>query len=396
MKKIYLHIGCGKTGSSALQLWLNHNANFLEKNGLSYPLFGQKRLGEYDISSGNAAGVTNAIMEGKGEEFFTNLLRHINDNQDILLSSEAFQRLNNSQLIELKLLFTRLNLEPVIIAYVRDVYDMMYSSYLQLIKRHLYTNTFSNYAILCHSLQQFSVVRNWHSVFDNIKVIHYDTAKSQLDKSFLEAIDRTNLNVPAINENKVNRSLTLQEAELLRYVNQLYISRGKGMREDICSLISDRLIKANPEKQTPIYYSEKIHQHIEKVFSKDIDWINNTFFNKEKKLQIFSKENKYLESTIPEIDPDYFLFLETIMQYTESFKFENSNIQDNNSSNLQPLNINDTRIPDVLRDAAMERENRDLEEAILFMSVAHILRPTGPVIEKKLHEYLTLRTAQNS
>lgn len=38
MKKIYLHIGTAKTGSSALQAFFYKNAKLLEDNGIYYPL----------------------------------------------------------------------------------------------------------------------------------------------------------------------------------------------------------------------------------------------------------------------------------------------------------------------------------------------------------------------
>ena len=46
-----------------------------------------------------------------------------------------------------------------IIAYVRDVYDITYSSYQQLVKRHTYTHRFDEFALGRENLQQFGVVR---------------------------------------------------------------------------------------------------------------------------------------------------------------------------------------------------------------------------------------------
>ena len=36
MRTLYLHIGLGKTGSSALQSWLSLNAELLSKQGIDY------------------------------------------------------------------------------------------------------------------------------------------------------------------------------------------------------------------------------------------------------------------------------------------------------------------------------------------------------------------------
>ena len=66
MKKLYLHVGCGKTGSSALQVWLSQIAGELEKTGILYPLHGATPLDDYTISSGNGERLVEAIRVLRG------------------------------------------------------------------------------------------------------------------------------------------------------------------------------------------------------------------------------------------------------------------------------------------------------------------------------------------
>ena len=54
MKKIYLHIGTAKTGSSALQAFFYKNAKLLEDNGIYYPLeYGGIPFNNFLLSGGN-------------------------------------------------------------------------------------------------------------------------------------------------------------------------------------------------------------------------------------------------------------------------------------------------------------------------------------------------------
>ncbi|CAN0511837.1 unnamed protein product, partial [Phaeothamnion confervicola] len=99
-RTLYLHIGCGKTGSSALQVWLNHQADVLRRLGVDYPSFGRRKLDDYAITSGNGKKLIDAFAAGQGEALLQKLARSSCDK--VFLSSEAFQGMTVESLEELK------------------------------------------------------------------------------------------------------------------------------------------------------------------------------------------------------------------------------------------------------------------------------------------------------
>ena len=68
MKTLYLHIGLGKTGSSALQSWLSLNAELLSKQGIDYAdTVPEVKYGE--SLSGNGSALHDACVKRIAEVF---------------------------------------------------------------------------------------------------------------------------------------------------------------------------------------------------------------------------------------------------------------------------------------------------------------------------------------
>ena len=62
MKQLYLHIGLGKTGSSALQSWLSLNAQLIARQGIDYAdIVPEVKFGE--SLSGNGIELHHACVE---------------------------------------------------------------------------------------------------------------------------------------------------------------------------------------------------------------------------------------------------------------------------------------------------------------------------------------------
>lgn len=130
IKKVLIHFGPPKTGSSALQKWLNENQNILRRHSIYYPSHDADANG---VSSGNVECVCSI---GKDGLFFLDqnkVDKLISDFKQssyevLLLSSEAFFRL----------------LEPIaksfpdslLVGYIRDPLGFKESIYNQSVKRH--------------------------------------------------------------------------------------------------------------------------------------------------------------------------------------------------------------------------------------------------------------------
>ena len=140
MKKIYVHIGPPKTGSSVIQYWLNSNYKWLEMQGIYYP---PHSIGHRNESCGNFYYVLDCPNSDDNfyfnEEKAVQLLDKFNQSNfdTLLLSSEIFQR---------ELICSKLNgifPDAKFIYYLRDLFELPFSIYNQLVKSHGYNKVFS-------------------------------------------------------------------------------------------------------------------------------------------------------------------------------------------------------------------------------------------------------------
>ena len=130
---VVLHVGPGKTGSSAIQKWMNEHANRLLAQGYFYP---QHLLDENGISSGNALSVYEYERSGAlrfNEEKARRLLSECKRNfcHTLILSSEAFIARYEPLLEFFK--------SVKVVFYLRNPLDCAESLYNQSVKRHFNT-----------------------------------------------------------------------------------------------------------------------------------------------------------------------------------------------------------------------------------------------------------------
>tara|TARA_R110000823_G_scaffold27609_25_gene80629 strand:+ start:52998 stop:54245 length:1248 start_codon:yes stop_codon:yes gene_type:complete len=399
-RTIFIHVGCGKTGSSALQNWLAQNAKALKKEGIRYPLGaggGPRRFwlrgrsvpSDYAITSGNGVEMVDAALDGNAGTFVANALRGVHAN--LLFSSELFQTLNEEQLALLKQAFDRKGVSVVVIAYVRDVYDIAYSSYLQLVKRHLYTRPFSEFALAMELPQQFSVVRKFEKFFDDVRLIHYDSERGRgIEKALLETLGLSDDALPAMSDKKVNRSLSVLEAELLRSANEAYAARFPDRNPDFSKNLSDALIYGEPERQTELYLDHEVVEVFEARFGDWVRDLNDRYFG-EARLRVFTAEGKHIVSRAEIPDPTFALMLSALVGAVEKFDFSRpaaDSLQPAHSGNdQQQLSIADPRVAELLRDEAVNRGQTKPRDAFVLMSAAQVLRPGGPFIHRKLKRF---------
>lgn len=136
VKKIFIHAGPPKTGTSAVQKWLNDNAKLLAKQGVFYP---EHKTDVNGVSSGNLSSIYS--KESKGDYYLdqkklNKVLETFNKGKfnTLLLSSEFFF----SRIDELKKVMP----DAFIICYVRNPMGKRESQYNQGIKRHFFTHEY--------------------------------------------------------------------------------------------------------------------------------------------------------------------------------------------------------------------------------------------------------------
>ncbi|MEZ8144313.1 hypothetical protein [Enterovibrio sp. FF113] len=131
-KKVVIHFGPGKTGSSALQAWCNSNTETLAQHGIYYPAHAVDANG---VSSGNVDAIANRDAKGNrtlDEKKLNTLLAEFerSDAQTLLLSSEFFFPM-------LRNIYEQLP-DAVYVGYIRDPLELHESDYNQRVKLHSY------------------------------------------------------------------------------------------------------------------------------------------------------------------------------------------------------------------------------------------------------------------
>lgn len=136
-KRVVIHTGPGKTGSSAIQAWLARNHKFLAGKGVLYPVH---PVAKTQISSGNLKVI---LTQNQGEEalkpgndWFVDVEKvkalleefYASDAKVLLLSSEFFFH----RIVDIEKAIP----EAEFIAYIRNPVELLESNYNQGVKRH--------------------------------------------------------------------------------------------------------------------------------------------------------------------------------------------------------------------------------------------------------------------
>lgn len=125
MKKLYIHIGFGKTGTTSIQSLMSKRQSELLEHGVLYPSVGQD--GGHHLLA--PIGLQN--ISGDLTDIYTELLKEIDDASvsTIVISSENFAFAQPSFIEDLKKKFQKYSIK--IVFYVRDQVPLIESTYLE-------------------------------------------------------------------------------------------------------------------------------------------------------------------------------------------------------------------------------------------------------------------------
>jgi len=282
----------------------------------------------------------------------------------------------------------------VVIAYMRDVYDIVYSSYLQLVKRHLGDMTFHEFGMSRKLIQQFEVVRKYrrHFAAEDIKVIHYDTHRERgLEVALCDTLGIDIGDVPRMPDVKVNRSLDVFESEMLRVANKHYAQfygKEHAAASPFSTRVSDPLIYADPEKETEILLDEDVLAHLTKLSQAAIDEVNAAFL-RDTPLAMFNPKGKKVVKEVPTLPSTYEILIGAVITYMAgpgaAVERKPQRVKPNGAAG--EMKCTDPEFVNALRDEAVRVEKDDLAKALALMTAAAALRPQGNFIVKKLEEY---------
>ncbi|MGB0658785.1 MAG: hypothetical protein ACPGNV_01310 [Mangrovicoccus sp.] len=144
MRKIYIHIGLPKTGSTAIQrAFSKQRAQLLAEEGICYPgpmffqgvLLGKFHPNGFDHPMFARLGFSKA----KGQAVLTRTLRDIEDriadpDCDFVVSAEQYFRLSSDSFAQMRDYFQGLGLDPYLICYLRHPVSLQTSLIQQNVK----------------------------------------------------------------------------------------------------------------------------------------------------------------------------------------------------------------------------------------------------------------------
>lgn len=232
MARLILHIGHGKTGSSALQSALALSTDALAAQGIAYPdhaSFAQARAGQ--ITAGNANGLTliataKAALKGSPH--------------DVLLSNESLIHffLNDPDLLPR---VAALCAETRLILYVRNPYDHACSVYGQTVKRGGAVTGFDAFlAGYPTPAKVRAMMQMAQKAGVGLTVINYSNHADDILRSLTEALGVPADTLSPPTGGRVNRSLTRSELELQRMFNRHWGRRSSGFVSDaLCNALPD-------------------------------------------------------------------------------------------------------------------------------------------------------------
>lgn len=218
---VVIHIGPPKTGTSAIQKWLNENREFLNENGLFYP---EHSLDINGISSGNLFSLytpidNDLVLDGNKLQLLKNS-HTASGARTLLLSSEFFFNCVE----ELAEVFP----QAIFIGYLRFPLDVAESSYNQGVKRHNEVRAFGLPSL--PEAHQLNTLDSVISVVGKQRFIlrpYHDKCfvGGNLVEDFLSQINVAPKNIDSM---KINTSYTLEGLEFKRWFNQLPLDTLQG------------------------------------------------------------------------------------------------------------------------------------------------------------------------
>jgi len=245
---LYLHIGHGKTGTSAIQSAFAIAQEDLLKNGIDYPIqnIDREKASQFAITSGNW---NHNPKETLAQELIRRS-RERNNNNSILLSSESlFWRLDclfEHDVQELK----DLNLH-VLLA-VREIEEMLSSEYQQRVKRHGEKRPFeqflrSRHFISSHHKRASEIITLLKQNEIKTTIINYSKHKNNIIELMFETLHAEEAYPrDTVNGVVVNRSLSHKELAIITLINALFHTKFPW----ISTRLSDALVKELPTVQS--------------------------------------------------------------------------------------------------------------------------------------------------
>ncbi|NEQ76623.1 MAG: hypothetical protein F6K23_28455 [Okeania sp. SIO2C9] len=238
METVYLHIGLNKVGSTSLQNFLSKNRDILLSHGYLYPITGT--LDNKRTHHNLAWSFPNHFQKynpqlGTWDDLFEEINSSIADK--IIISSEFFNTLNESQISQLKLQLNKFKIVKIIV-YIRRQDIRIKSMYKQGIKANGFSEKIEKRLDIFKSKNDYyKLLKPWRKAFglENIILKNFDQitkSKNNLYYDFLKTLE-----IDRIEDFKItniqNMSPGYKVVEVMRFMNEIIIDK-LGYSKEYC------------------------------------------------------------------------------------------------------------------------------------------------------------------
>ncbi len=407
VKQVVIHVGPGKTGTSAIQYWLNSNRKLLAGDGVWYPKH------TYDVNN-VSTGNRNTIFE------FDKNSKQILSHSKIKFLLSKFEK-SEYKLLLLSSEFFFIHMEELIksipnvkfIAYLRNPLELIESNYNQGVKRKQTIKP-----LYVSETLQFKTINHISRLLDNtpslnISIRPYDKnlfVGGNIINDLLSIID---IQAQNIDNKVVNSSYSLQALEFKRMANHFKLGRVdvkldrvlQGYRQgDInYSLIPPERfnhLKSSLLSQLDIFISRHKLDNL-KCFRESVA---QSAQRTVKQQHITAKEIARVGNYIQQTDSKLFDTLKKLAVWQNKFILPNhayynffevqcppridvKSFRSLNDLSVK-LNLGRDKHIDMLREVAFSLADTGHEDiALLYLEAAHKLAPNRPIIRNEINEY---------
>ncbi|WP_402466801.1 hypothetical protein [Isoptericola aurantiacus] len=293
-RRLLLHLGINKTGSTALQIAFVRNRDVLREHGVHYPMSSSDaRALSGEVVSGNGNALLPYLGQGgrandeQALAALATLLRELDATEDptVLYSSELLFRFSPDRITALAQLLEERGVTLQVAVYLRDIAGHALSVYAQGVKKNRVTSDLEGYLGRDGEPARYapplrSRLQHLRDVLgvENVRVLHYDTERAHLVPGFFSTVLRLDPAVPLdLGAGFVNRSLTVHELELMRHAN-------RNLRQKSAAwALSDALMaRPAPPDGRRLQLTQQDLDHLHHQFDDEVRWINETFFPDER------------------------------------------------------------------------------------------------------------------
>ena len=258
-KSLILHIGMGKTGTTALQVFFSENRRALEKNGISYPKFGEVS-GAHHLLSPHVPPFLQGVWEFKSVEEWAPKLEKTSA-EKILVSSELIAWSNDNLVREFCASIQKW-FEVTVVIYLRRQDNIIMASYNQQLKAGSQKRSIIDiHQNLVPKFNYESILRPWEETVGAHNIIVRPYEKKQLfSRDIRRDFMRNVLDIEGgesfvFSNRNPNASLSKKAGEYKRLINNIVEDKKKNQR--FTELLSgfSRIIKPT---QDEVYVNESL------------------------------------------------------------------------------------------------------------------------------------------